>query len=372
MNKQLEFVLLWCAILLLFQITIFHNRISVSLQKKINIFFMLLFVFMYSFRTLGMDIANYRLYYESMTVSILRQRLFVQNILANDYEPLYLLVMYISKEIGLEFSGFLFVMVFVPLTIITYYINKNTTYPLLSFFVFMLLMMFQFDLTRFFIAMPFILIAFSSKKQSIKILCYIIAFGFHYSSIFALLCEMLTKIKWNNKKILLAVTSLVLIEIIIKNINLLPLGQSNLRFIFKTQYYLTNTAGLQNVNVILRIPFVLINVYPIFMCIYIIRQLKKSEFTLYKSNMKQLSKLLTFIQVGIVFSITLLFVFSAFQLAFRLLLITYFLLFMPVSQLLGKNVFSGILTKRAVSILSSIFVYDLFMSIYYIGISIVY
>ena len=372
MNKQLEFVILWATMILMFLITAFNNRIAIGSQKKINLLFALLFGFMYSFRSLGMDISNYQNYYESVTASILHRRLSVQNVLANDYEPLFLLTMYISKKMGLEFSEFMLVIVTVPLLIIVYYINKNAKYPLITFFAFMLIMMFQVDLTRFFMAMPFIFIAFFSDRKIIKIFCYFIAFCFHYSSIFAPLCEVLVKFHQNRKRFFFIAAMLVLSEIILKAIDLTPLEQSSLRFVFKLQYYLNHPTYLQDMNLILRIPFILINVYPIFMCIYLTQKIKKNQYACQELNDKKLNKLLNFVQIGIVFSSTLLFIFSAFQLAFRLLLVTYFLLFVPISQLLGRDIFNGVLYKNGTNILISLFVYDFFMSVYYIGISIVY
>lgn len=61
-------------------------------------------------------------------------------------------------------------------------------------------MMVQVDLARFYLAAPFLCIAFHSDKLTKKGIFYVLAFGFHYFAIFLAFAEIFLVMKLSNKK----------------------------------------------------------------------------------------------------------------------------------------------------------------------------
>ena len=168
LTKQIEFIIFWIAILLLFIVSFMHSKFSKKFQRFIVIFLIILFCFLYSYRTLGMDLRNYVKIYDFYTKDYLLEKLKISNVFSNEYEPLYLCLIYFGKSLSLTFSQFHFFVYLFSTLIFYYYMNKKTNYPLISYFLFMLIMMFHYDLTRFFLAMSFLCIGFFSKNKSIK------------------------------------------------------------------------------------------------------------------------------------------------------------------------------------------------------------
>ena len=194
MNKQIEFIIFWITIIIVILFSFISYKIKKKEQKIIVFLFMAVFCFLYSYRTLGMDIKNYIQSYDYFTVDHLLRRLELPSLFSYEYEPLYFLILFISKNMLFTFQQCQLIFYSISSLIFFYFICKKTNYPLIAYFLFMIEMMFHFDLTRFFIAASFICIGFYCNKKFFKYFFYFIAFCFHYSSIFFLILELLTKL----------------------------------------------------------------------------------------------------------------------------------------------------------------------------------
>ena len=371
MSKQIEFIVMWIAIIILMYISTFHNKISKKNQNIIILLMVILFSVFYGYRTLGMDLRNYISYYDRMTISGLRTRLQFTNLLSNEYEPLFLLVTYIAKNVGFSAQQWLLTMVVFPSLICFYYIKKNK-YPLVTFMMFMLIMMFQIDLTRFYLAVPFLLISFITKHKSVKYFCYIIALGFHYSAIFVLFCDIVSKIKWTKRKYFILFCVVLCGAIFLRLIDLSALSESSFRLLFKFQYYLKQSWSSSDAPFVLQVLLILINVYPIIMCNYICNNLNSYKIINSEFNLEYIEKISAYLKLGVYVSCLLVVFWGSFQMGFRLLLMTYFYLFIPLGDSIGPYLKNGVIRGIGIRLIASIFLYDIFMAIYYLAISIYY
>lgn len=200
MSMQVQFIVFWIAITIVLFLGLIQNKFSRRSQCVIVIFAIYLFSFMYSNRTLGLDLRNYIEYYSSSNMNRIMSTFDIRNLFLSEYEPLFSLTIVIAKTIGLSVQKWLFAIVFIPSLIFYGAFLRKGKKPLLMFCFFVLIMMFQVDLTRFYLAAPFLCIAFHSDKLTKKGFFYVLAFGFHYSAIFLAFVEVFLIMKLSNKK----------------------------------------------------------------------------------------------------------------------------------------------------------------------------
>lgn len=368
MSMQIQFIVFWIVIITIIFSGLMQNKFSRRGQCVIVILSIFILSFMYSNRTLGLDLKNYVEYYSSLNINRIMETFSLKNLFLNEYEPLFTLSIVIAKKLGLSVQVWLFIMVIIPLLIFYGAFFRKGERPLLMFFFFVLIMMFQADLTRFYIAAPFLCIAFQSNKLIKKGFFYVLAFGFHYSAIFLALVEIFLALKVSNKKKYGIVLISVMAALVLRNIDLSFLEYSQYRFLFKIWYYLYYSgSGNYSTNYYQIIMTYIINIYPIIMCILLLITLKKD-----KNMIRESVKYEDVLRIGIITSILLVIVFGSIKTSFRILLLTYYMLFIPISNNSQNSIYNGKICGKAVGYTLPLFIYNIFMSLYYVLISIIY
>lgn len=375
MSMQIQFIIFWIIILALLVLGTFYNRFTRKSQMLIVCIAFLVLSYLYSYRTLGLDLRNYISYYNTVNINRLIGSLSWLNFFSLEYEPLFTITIIIAKSIGLSANEWLFTIVLFPSMIFYYSLFKKSNNPLLLFYFFILIMMFQVDLSRFYLAAPFVSIAFTSKKAVRKIFFYMIAFGFHYSVAFLLIVELFVMLKISYRKKILCFLIIILGTIVFKNLNLSFLEHSEYRFLFKLWYNLFYANTIRtSTNIYQYIMVNVVNIYPTFMCIALlicIKQDYKSK-QINKQNFIFDRKYLDCLEIGIIFSGILIILFGTVKVAFRTLLLTYFSLFIPICDLSEPLIDGGKISGRAIGYSGLLFFYNILMSMYYVLISIIY
>jgi len=363
MSKGLQFIILWLSVASLVIIATVHNKINKNFQKFLVISFSVFFSFLYGFRTLGLDLVNYQAYWDSSSILFIKNQLTMQGLFTGLYEPLFNCLIYVCKVYGLEFNQFLFIAVIIPSLILAIFINRKAEKPFVAYTIFMLLFMFLFDLTRLFIALPFILIGFYSDKKIIKIACYLVAFGFHYSSIAIPIFEFAAKIKWNRRKLFYLFALAVVLGAVFRIMSIGFSDYSNYKILYKLQYYLF-VAGKKvnsNPNVLMRIMLYIINIYPMFMCYKLLQEKK-----LQGRHCEKYEKIFNLVKMGIVADLVIVIVFGSIAMGFRILLLTYIALCIPLTNRVASSMYDAKISIVSLRILGWILLYDVFTAGYYL------
>lgn len=373
MSMQIQFVVFWIAIIVILLLGLIQNKFSKKSQCAIVIFAIFILSFMYSNRTLGLDLRNYIEYYSSSNINRIMSTLDIKSLFLNEYEPLFTLTIVVAKKIGLSVQKWLFAIVFIPSLIFYGIFFRKGKKPLLMFYFFLLIMMFQVDLTRFYLAAPFLCIAFHSDKLTKKGIFYVLAFGFHYSAIFLAFAEIFLAMKLSNKKKYGIVFFFLMGALVLKNIDLSFLEYSQYRFLFKLWYNLYHSGASNSlINPYQIIMTYVINIYPIIMCLIILKLMKKDEALNKGSIGINYAKYEDVLRIGIITSILLVIVFGSVKIGFRILLLTYFILFIPISNISRDSIYDGKISGSAIGYTLALFMYNIFMSLYYVLISIIY
>lgn len=373
MSMQVQFIVFWIAITIVLFLGLIQNKFSRRSQCVIVIFAIYLFSFMYSNRTLGLDLRNYIEYYSSSNMNRIMSMFDIRNLFLSEYEPLFSLTIVIAKTIGLSVQKWLFAIVFIPSLIFYGAFLRKGKKPLLMFCFFVLIMMFQVDLTRFYLAAPFLCIAFHSDKLTKKGFFYVLAFGFHYSAIFLAFVEVFLIMKLSNKKKYEIVLFFLIGALVLKNIDLSFLEYSQYRFLFKLWYNLYHSETSSSlINPYQIIMTYVINVYPIIMCVTILKLMKKDEVLKKCPEGLNYAKYEDVLRIGIITSILLVILFGSVKIGFRILLLTYFILFIPISNISRNSIYDGKISGSAIGYTLALFIYDILMSLYYVLISIIY
>lgn len=371
MTKQLEFVIFWIAMLALMIVSLYHNKFSRKGQKYIVFLFFVVFTLMFSYRTLGLDLVNYETYYKNVNISALH-KLDIKNMLSNEYEPFFTLIVLLAKKYQLTFNQWLLIVVSIPSLLFFFYITKKSRFPLITYMLFMLVMMFQFDLIRLMLAFPFLMIAFNSHNKCTKAICYGVAFGFHYTSIVLLLCEIAMKVKWKRKGLLILFAAIIGVGCFIKFSDLTFLQNSEFRILFKLQLYLNTTAREFDGNIVFYLLFIAINLYPTCMSYFLLKKMQNIGMEGLLGDAEDNKKIIDTMKVGVFACIMIALLFSSPQMVFRIQILTYFMVFMPLTEPIRKGIQSGTVSRNAFAILASLFMYNIFMTMYYVTMSIVY
>ena len=107
------------------------------------------------------------------------------------------------------------------------------------------------------------------------------------------------------------------------------------------------------------------------MCKKLISSLSKID-RVSNEDKKIIAKINETIKIGMIVSLSFALFFQSYQLVFRIMLLAYFTIFIPLTNIVGDNIKNGKISKKALSVIKDLFIYDILMSLYYIGISIVY
>lgn len=370
MSMQVQFVIFWLAIIFILFIGLIQNKFSRKNQLVIVLFFIFFISYIYSYRTLGLDLRNYVKYYLELKIEYLMNDFSLKKIFISEYEPLFTLIAIISKKNGLSVQMWLFITVIIPSMMFYFSFFKKGKKPLLVFFFFILIMMFQIDLTRFYLASSFLCIAFHSKNLIKKGFFYVIAFGFHYSVIFLVFIEIFFIIKVSPRKKNGLIFFFVLGIFVLKNIDLSFLEYSQYRFLFKLWYnlYYSSMSDI-SMNFYQKIMIYVVNIYPIIMCMILLKIMKKDKLILKDKNYLKYKEAL---KIGIISNILLLVIFGKVRIGFRILLLTYFILFIPFSNSSEEKIYNGKIRGNTIKYIVILFIYNVIMSMYYVLISIIY
>lgn len=98
MSMQIQFVVFWIAIIVILLLGLIQNKFSKKSQCAIVIFAIFILSFMYSNRTLGLDLRNYIEYYSSSNINRIMSTLDIKSLFLNEYEPLFTLTIVVAKK----------------------------------------------------------------------------------------------------------------------------------------------------------------------------------------------------------------------------------------------------------------------------------
>ena len=365
MSKGMEFIIIWSAIVALIIISTVHNRISIRRQKRLVLILVFIFSFLYANRTLGLDLRNYIAYYNNRTLSSLTQMVQYNRLMNNTYEPVFTLWVYISKRIGLSFNWSLFVYVLVPMLLFYRCIIKKTEEPLISFMLFMVMFMFYFDLTRMFFALAFGLTAFTSKKKTVKALLYAISFFSHYTMVLMIIYEILASKKvFTRRSLFSLLVGSGIAAVVLFGISKVLESTGN-RFAFKLLYYLGRRTTY--VSTSHRILMVLISFYPVLVGLFFYKRFYRDrDFSSPESQ-----KIIDTLKIGVATSIVSVFVVST-RTVPRIMLPALTPFFLAAGQPVADCVYEGKITRKGITIVGSLLLYDILMSVYYLWIAAAY
>lgn len=373
MNKQIQFVVFWIIMCYFMFLGLNQNKFSKKNQKIVSIFIIVLFIYIYSFRTLGLDLRNYIQYYSTVNINNLLERFSTRKFFIGDFEPLFDLTILFAKKIGFSVQIWLFTIVLFPTLIFYFCFIRISDNPLIMMYYFIIIMMFQIDLTRFYLASPFICLAFFSKSSYKKLILYLIAFGFHYSALFMIVIELLCTFRLSSNRKFLFVILIVICSTILKNIDLSSFENSQYKFIFKIWYYLCYPGSkIKSVNIYHQIMTYIINVYPTIISIYLYFRLKRNINKIAYDKQKCISKYIDALFYTIIINIILITIFGIVKIAFRIILLIYFMAFFPITYISHDDIGDFTIHGEAIGYTLILFNYDIFMSLYYVLISILY
>ncbi len=365
MSKGMEFIIIWGAIVALIIISTVHNKISIRRQKRLVLILVFIFSFLYANRTLGLDLKNYITYYNNRTLTSLTQMVQYNNLMNNTYEPIFTLWVYLSKRMGLSFNWSLFVYVLIPMLLFYRCIIKKTDEPLIAFMLFMVMFMFHFDLTRMFFALAFGLTAFTSEKKTTKVLLYTIAFLSHYTMVLMIIYEILASKKVFAKRSLLSLlTGSGIAAVVLFSVSKVLESTGN-RFVFKLLYYLGGQTAY--VSTSHRILMVLISFYPVMVGLFLYKRFYRDrDFSSTESQ-----KIIDTLKIGVAASIVSVFVVST-RTVPRIMLPALTPFFLAAAQPVANCVYDGKITRKGITIVGSLFLYDMLMSLYYLWVAAAY
>lgn len=380
MNKEPQFIIFICLFALIFVISYLYRNSSYIVQARISLGIMIVLLLIYSFRTLGLDWVNYTLDYHTFSVTDFFSDFSLKKLFAAHFEPFYQLLMSLSKILGLSFAQFCLLLYMIPFVIFGGNILRAEK-PLAHLFAFTLLMMYHFDLTRAIVAIAFIYAAYHTKNKIGKAVLYLFAIGFHYSSVLAMLIEIV--VAFRKRKIykpLIAAGLLALIPW--RFLNLGEHKKSGFDLLEKVYYYLFRSSSLDE-PVLLNISFLLINLFPILCCIWLI--FKYDSFVSVSSsdpgdagqvgaeNDPRVSEQLEarqkdkhFLALCTLISLVLLAVYNTIQGSFRIVFLASFIVYSSLSNILSANWGAKTLRFKGVSSVFMFALCDLWMTSYYL------
>ena len=382
MNKEIQFIIFMFLAASFLLIAYFCRNKSYIVQAGIALCMLTVLLLAYSYRTLGMDWVNYRHEYDTTSLSDIAQRFRLKKIFSSQYEPLFNLMMYVAKLFGFTFPLFLILVYSIPILVFGRAILGSDS-PLTYFTVFFLLVMFNFDLTRAIVAIAFVYLAYHSKNRAWKLVFYLLATGFHYSSFLALILECI--VSFRKKKLykpLILAGALLLVPL--RFLNPKVLNYSRLSFISKVQYYLFHTETLDD-PLLLNICYVLINVFPIVFCFWLIIRFdayfapirrnredparyafESDPSALLRVEDEQEDKDKHFLALCTIVSLVFLFIFGSIQGSFRIVFLSSFVVFTLFGKVLSANWSRKTIRFPGVSAVILLLLCNLWMSLYYV------
>lgn len=188
--------------ILLFFLILFHNQLKdkpIKSQKTVALFFMLFMMIMVGIRGLNVGVDSEQ-YATKFT--------FVHDINILSYEPLFQLLINILNNYSTRVLWFFFTIAALTYMCYGYTVLKYSKIPLLTILVFMASFVHFFPETmnnlRQGVAIMLLLISYifyAKKIYYLTTVFWLLAFGFHFSSIIAVPFYFICNIKIDNKKI---------------------------------------------------------------------------------------------------------------------------------------------------------------------------
>ena len=366
MSKGVEFGVIWLAVIFLACLATFHTKLSKTCQNVVAFLSVVVFSWMYSYRTLGLDLRNYMDFWNNVSVFSLAEMLQPTKLYNSLFEPVFTGWIYISKIVGLSFNQSLFVYVFVPLLVFYMLINRYTKYPLVGLSVFMILFMFYFDLTRMVFALAFALCAYMTKNKLLKVSLYAFAFSSQFTSIILFIYEIIAGSKWLEKmsfpKMILG--SALFVQVL--NMSMSFLENSNNKFFFKMFLYINIRDNFVNTSQM--IVLTLACVYPLFMGLFFYNKYKGSLYLVNSWDAKVLSTL----KIGVAAAIVA-FPFGV-RTVQRIMLPAITPLVLYLTPIVAEKIYinDGKINLKEFDIVIVLFLYDVLMSAYYLWVAATY
>ena len=372
MSKSLQFIIIWGAIVFLIFFSLQHDRISKKLQKIIIVILILIFSYMYSYRTLGLDLRNYISFYEEASITSLMNQLSFDRLFSNRMEPIYTIWTYISKKSELTFQESTFFYILVAM-FFNYRLICKTEYPLISYMLLMLMLMFRFDLIRMVLALPLAMTAYFEKNKFKKSFFYILAFCSQYSSILLLLYEFSARImiKKNiiiKKYVVFFSLFIILIKIVLKHLKSYPY-----RILIKIDIYLNSKQSFE-LGVFYTLFIFLTCAYVVFLGCFLINKISKiNSFNNINISIKSNNDLILYsnvLKIGVSLSIVMIFI--NLRAASRIMLPAIYPYFLILSKQLGDKIVKGHVKKDALTFILLVMLDNVITSLYYLWTAIKY
>ena len=217
------------------------NDVELNLKKAKIITFVMAIGF--TFRSLGLDIIYYQEMYDKQA-ALDWGVFFSQKILGAEVEPGFILIMVILKAFNLPFEVFLLVSVAIPFYIILFLAVKSSKHVVLVVSMFFLLFTAKFmDAIRAGLAASLFLLClyqYSRGKYLISFFVYIISILFHYSNAAAFFAFPFFFIRWDAAKIIAASILSALIGFLVKNYLIIDFQDSEYAILWKLSYYINS------------------------------------------------------------------------------------------------------------------------------------
>lgn len=290
MEKIINVFLIACFVLIFFFISFLDSKLEVKTKKKLLILVIILITLFLGYRSIGLDLEQYRVIFESQEI-ILASEFFSTKIFSGFLEPFFVVLISLFKRYGLSFNFFLLITGGIPLFIIYNVIRKKEDkYILVTFFFFFLLNFIRgpVDIIRHFFAASIYLSALYSLSERNKIKFWtksIFSMMVHYSNVIILFIKPLLNIKWNTLRYIISSTLIALcglfINFLLKNFYQYGIYNFENPIMWKADYYLNyyNVGAYQYSGLLHRILLLIMNYFPIlFNIFYIFLALKKIKW----------------------------------------------------------------------------------------------
>ncbi|ALU14263.1 EpsG family protein [Eubacterium limosum] len=254
MRITIEIILIWGFVFLGIALTFIENKLTFAKRKKVLFVFICCLILFFTFRTIGLDLPNYYAWYNKTNIANFEE--LYRNSQYNNFEPFFVVEVFLLKMLNLGFRSFLFINISVPLLIIYRIIIKNTKRVCMYFSMFLVINIFYFDVIRAFFASTIFFLAIMQKNKIKKFSLFVFDYFIHYSTIVATLSYLFMNKKINIKiivKVFVVSAVIVLFLNVLINNNLFStfsvgkkfemylFADENYNFLSKSHYFLFYT-----------------------------------------------------------------------------------------------------------------------------------
>lgn len=289
MRKVIELLFIWISIIIIIVLAINEKKLT-SRQKKL---YLLIFIIFSSFllgnNSVLVDTPLYLEKYASLGTTQIMNYL-TNNPFENEFEWIYLLMVYFAKNLGMSFGMFLSFYIMIPQLLLYYGFLNGKKNKLKIFSLYYVYFCFFPMGYRQMFSDSFYLMTFLSSNFIICLICYIISIFSHFSNLLVTLFpiiknNIILRLNIIQLLVIVIVFSFSIRQILISFINILPNDNS---IVFKLQYYMmynTDIYSYQNSFHYL-LHFIVNNYLPVAFIIFIIKyrnKMKVNNLIAYKS-----------------------------------------------------------------------------------------